>query len=88
MSEGGAFIGRSLVRKGIKADMTFTLQTLTFARGSWRTFLDHAQLKPFFLTWNPTYGDTVFCWMEGDPTPPSYSTHTLLDVGMSIRGLR
>lgn len=87
-SEGGAFLGRSVIRQGVRSQMRFTLQALSFVRGDWRTFLDHAQTKPWFFTWNPTYGDAIFCWLEGDPDPPAYSSHTLLDIGLTIRGLR
>lgn len=87
-SEGGQFLGRSVIRKGVSTSMTFTLQTLAFVRGDWRNFLDHAQLYPWFFTWNPTYGDALLLWLEGDPTPPVYNTHTLLNVGVTVRGLR
>lgn len=87
-SEGGEFLGRTLLRKGIKARLTFTLQTLAFVRGDWRTFTDHAQLKPFWFDWNPDNSDVVFCWLTRNPSPPTYTNHILLNVGIAIEGLR
>jgi len=87
-SEGGAFIGRSIVRQGVEFSATFELQTLAFVRGDWRTFIDHAEGKPFFFSWNPDYaGDAILAWMI-DNQPGTYSNNKLLDVGLTLQGLR
>jgi len=88
-SEDGTFLGRSVLNEGVSSNITLTLQTLAFARGDWRTFLGHAKTKPFFYTWNPTYtGDVIYCWLEGNPTPPSYTSHVLLSFGIRVRGIK
>jgi hypothetical protein len=89
VSEGGQFLGRSVIRQGVATDLVFTLQTLTFVRGAWRTFVEHAKLRPWFFAWNPAYSDdAILAWMEGNPRPAAYSSASLLDVGVSIRGIR
>jgi hypothetical protein len=88
VSEGGAFLGKSIIAQGFSANYTFGIQTLAFVRGDWSTFIDHAVTKPFFFSWNPDYDDGVYAWIEGDPTPPSYDRVNTLSVGMNLRGLR
>jgi hypothetical protein len=87
-SEGGAFLGRSIINKGIKAMMRFDTLPLDFGRSDWSAFLDHAELKPFFFSWNPDYQDTVYAWLDRDPTPTAYDRINTIRVGIRIRGLK
>lgn len=88
-AEGGAFLGRSVIHEGIKSMYDVTFQTLNFVRGDWSTFLDHAELKPFFFSWNPDYtDDTVYVWMDGDPDGPSYDTTKTLRASINFMGLK
>jgi len=87
-SEGGQFIGRSIIRKGVKFSLSFTIQTLAFARDDWSTFIDHAEVKPFWYSWNPDYDDAVFCWMDGFPMPPKFDRPNTMTLGMQLMGLR
>lgn len=88
VSEGGAFLGKSVIAQGFTASYTFGIQTLAFVRGDWSSFIDHAVAKPFFFSWNPDYDDGVYCWIEGDPSPPAYDRVNTLSVGMNLRGIR
>jgi hypothetical protein len=86
-AEGGAFLGRSVVRKGFGTRFKDGTLLLSFARGDWDTFLDHAELKPFFFSWNPDYDDAVYAWMDGDPDDVKFDRHNTVAVGMRIKGL-
>lgn len=88
ISEGGQFIGRSLISKGVSFSLVFDIQTLAFARGSWSAFLDHAELKPFWYSWNPDYDDPVFCWMNGFPSSPKFDRPNTITLGMKLQGIR
>ena len=88
ISEGGQFIGRSIVRQGVQFNLKFTIQTLAFTRGSWSTFLDHVEEKPFWFSWNPDYDDAVYCWTDSLPTPPTFDRHNSLSMGLKLKGLR
>jgi len=89
VSEDGTFLGRSIISESINSNITLTLQTLAVARGDWRNFITHAKSKPFFYSWNPTYStDVVYCWMNGNPTAPAYTSHILMSFGISIMGVK
>lgn len=87
VSDGGAFLGRSVIRRGFKSQINYSIQTLAYARGEWNTFLDHAELKPFFFSWNPKYDDPVYCWMVGDPVNVAFDKVNTVSFGMNIEGL-
>lgn len=88
-TEGGAFLGRSIIQQGVKFTYDITFQTLAFVRGDWSTFLDHAELKPFFFAWNPDYtADVVYAWMVGDPKGPAYDTNTTLRASLSMEAIK
>jgi len=86
-SEAGAFLGRSIINKGIKARIKFDTLPLSYGRVDWSAFLDHATLKPFFYSWNPDYPDTVYAWMDRNPMPTAYDRANTVRVGLNIRGL-
>ena len=86
-SEGGQFLGRSLIRQGVKFSVSFSVQTLSFVRGDWSAFLDHAEQKPFWYSWNPDYDDAVFVWTDGLPSAPKFDRHNTLSLSMKLMGI-
>jgi len=87
VSDGGQFLGRSLIRKGVKFSVGFTVQSLSFVRNDWSAFLDHAEQKPFWYSWNPDYPDAVFVWLDGLPTAPKFDRHNTLALNMKLMGI-
>jgi len=88
VSEGGQFLGRTLIRKGVKFSVTFTVQEISFVRSDWSAFLDHAEEKPFWYSWNTDYADSVFVWTDGMPTAPKFDRHNTLTLSMNLKGIR
>ena len=86
-SEGGEFLGRSVIRKGFMSNFKINLQTVDYARGTWHDFIDHAELKPFFFNWNIDYDDAVYAWMDKDPTPVSFDRNNTVQMGLKLKGL-
>ena len=86
-SEGGAFLGRSVINKGVGSMIKFDMLPLSFGRVDWSAFLDHAILKPFFFSWNPDYPDAIYAWMDGNPTPTTYDRVNTIRVGLKMKGL-
>lgn len=86
-SEGGEFLGRSVIRKGFKSNFKIELQTLAYARGVWHDFVDHAELKPFFFSWNTDYDDAVYAWMDKDVSPTTFDRNNTVQMGLNLKGL-
>lgn len=90
MSDNGQFIGRSGARKTYKG--SFSLDTLTpsWVRTYWEPFVDHAELKPFFLSWNEDDypEDAMLCWMKDSYTSPSYDSTQTMSVKLDFNARR
>ncbi len=71
VTEGGLFAGRSLIAAGFKSDIDFAHVPRAWVRQYWEPFLRHAELKPFFFSWNhEDYpGDAAFCWVPDGKVP-------------------
>lgn len=90
MTDNGQFIGRSVSRKTY--DGSFSMDTLTpsWVRTYWEPFIDHAETKPFFLSWDDdTYPeDAVICWMKDQYRPPSYDSTQTMRVQLEFNARR
>lgn len=67
-SEGGQFLGRSLIRTGVTNSIKQDRVSQEFARNDWQAFADHAQLMPFFYAWRvDDYPlEVMYAWSRGD----------------------
>lgn len=88
-SEGGQWIGRSVIRSGFS--MTATYNNLG---GSWyRTYFDpfvvSAVYSPFFYAWRPLdYPDGIgYVSVDKDITPKNSNVRDLMSVGFSMVGV-
>lgn len=76
VSMGGAFLGRSLQRRGNRVDIKTDKIEPAWVRTNWEPFLDHARLKPFFFSWDdanyPT--EAAFCWTSRGIDRVTYSS--------------
>jgi len=87
ISEGGEFLGRSLISEGGKTDISLDWLSPSYVRGAWNDFALHARTKPFFFAWRPDlYPDEViYGWSTSDPVP-AVSGHNYYSVSISMRG--
>lgn len=87
-SNGGAYIGRSVRRRGGKKGIPLRFGDVSAAwvRADWAAFLDHAEVKPFFFSWNQeTYPDeAVFAWTEGKLRRPKHHKTLYMQIGLEI----
>ena len=62
-TEGGAFVGRSVVRRGSNAELRQPLVKTTWLRTEGEAFKNHAELKPFIFSWSHDKypEDAVYC---------------------------
>ncbi len=66
-SQGGQFLGRSVIRTGASETLAFEYLPPQWVRDYWQEFVDHAVEKPWFLLWNPERWPTeaAYCWTTG-----------------------
>lgn len=88
-SQGGAFLGRSVIRQGARGRMQFDLMTPAWVRSDWQPFLEHARVKPFFLSWDPTNypAEAAYCWSDGRIDAPYYSRPNYMTAAFDFRGI-
>lgn len=87
-SDGGNFIGQSVIRKGIDTTLNIEFASDAWVRDSWLPFVKFAELKPFFFAWDavnyPT--EAAFCKATsfGKPVHTHYG---YMAVNLGVRGL-
>ena len=83
------FLGKSVERRGFDFTLPFDLLTNTFMRNTMEAFIDHAEVKPFFFSWDQTnYQDeAAFCEVIGKINVP-YSTPNRFKATMRVKGVR
>jgi len=87
-SEGGQWLGRSVVRKGYSTSYSWSNLTAAWYRANFDPFVKQARFQPFGIAWRPeTFPDeVVYAWTNGDIAPSNTGTRNLMSVGMSIIG--
>lgn len=70
----GQFVGRSRQRRGLATRFEFRPVAESWVREHWDPFLDHAELRAFYVAGNPTArpDDVALCWTSGDIRAPEY----------------
>lgn len=90
MSNNGQFIGKSISRKTYTGDISLRLLEPGWVRNYWEPFIDRAETKPFFLSWDTaSYSDeAVICWMEDRYRGPSYDSTQTMSVNLGFNAKR
>ena len=86
-SEGGQFLGRSLIRTAVSETIKQDRVSQSFARNEWRAFADHAALRPFFYAWraNDYPLEVMYAWSRGD-AQTSQQGNGFMSVELAIEG--
>jgi hypothetical protein len=88
-SDGGAFLGRSVIAKGIKTDLILQYATDLWTRTYWTPLIKHIEQKPFFFMPNvedyPT--EAAYCWVEEAIPPPTHTHFGFMGTTIPIKGL-
>lgn len=68
-SEAGEFIGRSILRQGMRTGLKYSQLPVSWARGTWEPFLRLAELNPFFFAYdiNRYVDDAYYCFLDKKP---------------------
>lgn len=89
-SDGGDFLGRSLVRRGSKTAFTITPIPESWVRQFWLTFMLAAEEHPFYYSWdNVNFPEEVaYCYTEGKIDTPMYVTHRHFSISLKFIALQ
>jgi hypothetical protein len=89
MSEGGQYLGRSIIRKGASTQATWQHLKADWYRANFDPFVKAARTMPFFIAWRPVQypGELGFVWVDGDIAPDNTGPRDFMSVGMGFRGL-
>jgi len=65
-SEGGQFLGRSVIREGAQTTIAFSRLTASWVRSFYKPFQDSAIKYPFFFAWRGEDfpSETAYCWTD------------------------
>jgi hypothetical protein len=88
-SEGGQWLGRSVIREGSFTSVGFRHLTNAWYRANFDPFVEEARSYPFFFAWRPEgYPDSVgYVWTRGDIVPTTMGIKDFLEVGLDLEGL-
>jgi len=87
-SEGGDFLGRSLVRKGSKTDFSVGLVDAGWVRTYWLPFLLAAELHPFYHAWDTaSFPNEVSFSYTDKVRQPKYVSSRWMSIDLSFFAL-
>lgn len=88
-SEGGQWLGRTVIRSGSSMKVGYTNLTNSWVRTSFKNFINDAVLYPFFFGWRPdNYRDDVgYVSVNDDIKPSNMGRNSLMQVSFDMTGL-
>jgi len=87
-SEGGQWLGRSIVREGAGTDIALKNLTAAWVREYFQPFMEEARSYPFFWAWRPgDYPEEIgYVWTNSDIVPSNQGQADLMQVSFSVDG--
>ncbi len=88
-SEGGDFLGRSLIRRGSKTNFSLSVVQRAWVYDNWLPFMKAAELHPFYFAWDAVTlpSDAAFCYTDGPIPKPQFNAPQHLNLGLSFIAL-
>lgn len=89
VSEGGQWLGRSIIRGGSAMSVAFRHLTHSWYETNFDPFVENARRYPFFFAWRPNgYPDTLgYVWANQDISPTTMGIRNFVEVGFEMEGL-
>lgn len=88
-SEGGQFLGRSILRQGMATSFQWENLKAQWYRDNFDPFVEAARTQPFFIAWRPEDFplEVLYCWTNSDISPTNQGVRDFMSVGFSVQGL-
>lgn len=89
MSEGGQYLGRSIIRNGVTTGAAYQHLTADWYRANFDPFVKAARERPFFFAWRPdAYPEEVgFVWTSADIRPQNTGPRDFMAVSFNMTGI-
>lgn len=89
VSEGGQWLGRSIIRGGSQMSVAFSHLTYDWYKANFDPFVELARSYPFFFAWRPEgYPETIgYVWTGADIAPSTMGVRDFLSVSFDMEGL-
>lgn len=87
-SEGGQWLGRSVVRSSLTNNFSFNNLTADWYRTNFDDFVKSAQVSPFFIAWRPdSYAnEVIYGRTDSDIRPENQGIKNFLSVSFGVTG--
>ena len=87
-SEGGAWLGRSVIRSGIPTEYSFSNLPGAWYRSTFDPFAKFAITDPFFIAWRPLgyAAECQYAWTDKPITPNNTGPKDWLSVSFNVVG--
>ena len=88
-SVNGAFLGRSVIRRGIATTYAFNNLPADWYREHFEPFVQSALERPLFVAWRPDDhpDECVYAWTTGDIAPTNTGTRDFMSVSFGVEGI-
>jgi hypothetical protein len=89
VSEGGNFLGRSVIAKGIKTTLVLQGAQDAWMRSIWLPFIKHIEEKPFFFAPNVSAypNEVALVWAKSDIPAPTHQYYGYMGATYNLRGV-
>lgn len=87
-SEGGQWLGRNVIRQGLKVDLSWSRLSANWVRQYFDPFAVSARVAPFFVAWNPQDfpREVAYAWTTADTKPDNTGPRDLMSVSLQAKG--
>ncbi len=88
-SDGGDFLGRSLIRKAGKTGFSMRPVAESWVNSDWKSCMEAIAQTPFYFAWDTLNHKTsaAFCYTEGKVSKPKYIGSKYFQVSLAFRAL-
>lgn len=88
ISEGGQFLGRSVIKRGFNNRPSWQHLTATWYRANFDPFVKDAREHPFFFAWRAYefLADVAYVWADGDIIPTNSGPANMMTVTVNLSG--
>lgn len=88
ISEGGSWLGRSVIRRGTQTEYSFNNLTGAWYRTKFLPFTQHAVTEPFFIAWRPLgyANECQYAWTNQAIQPNNSGPRDWLSVSFTAQG--
>jgi hypothetical protein len=92
VSERGQFLGRSIIRSGVREAFAWQHLDPDWYRENFDPFVLDARENPFFIAWrpnpdSPSENDVIYGWVNDDMAPTNMGIRDLMSVSMEVAGI-